>query len=247
MPGTLVVTGGGRGIGRATALLAGARGWAVAIGYVADPAAASGAAVEIEAAGGRALAVRCDVSSERDVVGLFDAAAVLGPIRGLVNNAGIVAPASPLAEIAAERLSRMFAVNVLGAFLCAREAARRMGRSGGGAGGAIVNLSSGSARRGAPFEYVDYAASKGAIDTLTIGLAKELAGEGIRVNAVRPGLIDTEIHASGGRPDRARAMAAQIPAGRAGTPGEVAEAILWLLGDSASYTTGAIVDVAGGL
>jgi len=191
--------------------------------------------------------VQGDVALESGALHLFDATEeAFGPLDGVVVNAGIVAPSMPLAEMTEERLRRIFEVNVLGAFLCAREAARRLSRSRGGHGGAIVLVSSVAARLGSPNEYVDYAASKAALDTLCVGLAKELAGDGVRVNAVRPGIVDTEIHASGGQPDRTERLVPQIPLGRAGRPEEVAEAIVWLLSDAASYTTGAVLDVSGG-
>lgn len=237
----ILVTGGSRGIGRATAKLAAARGWSVAVNYVRDVAAAEAVVADIAAQGVRALAVQGDVACEADVLRLFDAAQTLGPLAGVVVNSGIVAEGSKLADMSVDRLRRMFDVNLLGAFLCAREAARRLTR-----GGSIVIVSSAAARLGGPSEYVDYAASKGALDTLTIGLSKELGPDGIRVNAVRPGLIETEIHASGGRPDRAQALGATTPMGRPGTAEEVAEAIVWLLSDAASYVTGSLVDVAGG-
>ena len=199
-----------------------------------------------KAAGGKAIAVRGDVSVEADVLSVFDAAEALGQLEGVVVNAGIVAPSMPLADMGADRLRRMFDVNILGAYLCAREGARRLSTSRGGRGGSIVLLSSVAARLGSPFEYVDYAGSKAAVDTLAVGLAKELAPEGVRVNSVRPGLIDTEIHASGGQPDRAHRLGATTPLGRPGQADEVAEAIIWLLGDQASYVTGAILDVSGG-
>ncbi|HZR82951.1 MAG TPA: SDR family oxidoreductase [Candidatus Binatia bacterium] len=247
MSKVVVITGGSRGIGRATAVLAGARGWSVALGWVRNADAAEAAVGEVAAAGGRAIARRCDVAVEAEVIALFDAAErELGAIDGFVNNAGIVARAMPLADMDAERLRGMFDVNVYGAYLCAREAARRMARGRGGKGGAIVNVSSAASRIGSPGEYVDYAGSKGAIDTLTLGLARELGPDGVRVNAVRPGLIDTEIHASSGRADRAHVLGARTPLGRAGTADEVAEAIVWLLSDAASYVSGALVDVAGG-
>jgi NAD(P)-dependent dehydrogenase (short-subunit alcohol dehydrogenase family) len=245
---TALVTGGGRGIGRATSVLAAAAGWRVTINYRDDRDAADATLAAVRAAGGDGSVVRGDVASEADVVALFDAASTAdgGALDGVVVNAGIVAPSMTLAEMDVGRLKRMFDVNVLGAYLCAREAARRMSRSRGGRGGAIVFVSSVAARLGSPFEYVDYAGSKGAIDTLTVGLAKELGGDGVRVNAVRPGLIRTDIHASGGQPDRADRLGRTAPLGRPGDAEEVAEAIVWLLGDASSYCTGSILDVAGG-
>ncbi|MEK6392775.1 MAG: SDR family oxidoreductase [Burkholderia gladioli] len=243
----VLVTGASRGIGAATARLLAARGWAVGINYARDAAAAEALADELRAGGARVTTVRGDVAVEAEVIAMFDhVERELGPLDALVNNAGIVAAPQPLAEMALTRLMRMFEVNVLGAYLCAREAARRLPTDRGGRGGAIVNVSSLAARLGSPNEYVDYAGSKGAIDTLTLGLAKELAPHGVRVNAVRPGLIDTEIHASGGQPDRAARLGAQTPIGRPGRADEVAEAIVWLLGDAASYVTGTLVDVGGG-
>jgi NAD(P)-dependent dehydrogenase (short-subunit alcohol dehydrogenase family) len=201
----------------------------------------------VRRAGAKAVAIQGDVAEEGQVVDMFEAAtAALGPLDGCVVNAGIVAPNARLIDMSAERMRRVFEVNVLGAYVTAREAARRMMKSQGGAGGAIVLLSSAAARLGSPDLYVDYAGSKGAIDTLTVGLARELGLQGVRVNAVRPGLIDTEIHASGGRPDRAAVLGAQTPLGRAGTADEVAETIVWLLSDASSYVTGALIDVAGG-
>lgn len=242
-----IVTGGSRGIGAATSILAAERGYAVAVGYRADAVAAEAVVEEIRRGGGRAAAVRGDVSQESDVVGLFEAVdRELGVVSALVNNAGIVAPQARLDAIDADRLTRVFAVNTVGAFLCAREAVRRMSTARGGGGGVIVNVSSAASRLGSPGEYVDYAASKGAVDTLTVGLSKEVAAEGIRVSAVRPGLIHTGIHASGGEPGRVERLRDQVPAGRGGSPEEVARVIVWLLSDDASYTTGAIVDVAGG-
>ena len=248
MSKTLVVTGGGRGIGAATARLAAARGWAVCVNYRRDRDAAEGVAAEIARAGGRAIAVAADVALEADVVRLFETAERgLGPLGGLVNNAGILERQARLEDMDAARLSRVFAVNVIGAFLCAREAVRRMSTRRDGAGGAIVNVSSLASRLGSPEEYVDYAASKGALDTLTIGLAKEVAAEGIRVNAVRPGFIYTGIHASGGEPGRVDRVKEKAPMKRGGRPEEVARAILWLLSDEASYSTGTFIDVSGGL
>ena len=243
----VIVTGGGRGIGAATARLAAERGYAVCVNYRANGAAAEGVAAAARAAGARAIAVQADIAREADVVRLFDtAAAQLGPISALVNNAGILERQGRLDTMEAARFERVFATNVTGAFLCAREAVRRMSRRHGGAGGAIVNVSSIAATLGAPGEYVDYAASKGAIDTLTIGLAREVAEEGIRVNAVRPGVIRTEIHASGGEPGRVERVKSAIPMKRGGEPEEVARAILWLLSPESSYCTGTFVDVSGG-
>ncbi len=244
---TILITGSSRGIGRATALLAGSRGWSVGINYVGNKDAADHTAADVIAAGGRAIAIKGDVAHEAEVIAMFDATqAAFGPLNGLVNNAGIVAPTSKLAEMSVERMKRVFDTNVLGAYLCAREAARRLSRSRGGRGGAIVNVSSMAARLGAANEYVDYAGSKGAMDTMTIGLAREIGPDGVRVNAVRPGLIDTEIHASGGNPDRAARLGATTPLGRAGKAEEVAEAIIWLLSDASSYVNGAIIDVSAG-
>jgi NAD(P)-dependent dehydrogenase (short-subunit alcohol dehydrogenase family) len=243
----MVVTGGGRGIGAATARLAAGRGYAVCVNYRSNEQAARELVDEIRAAGGRAIAVQGDVAIEADVVRIFDrAAADLGPVTALVNNAGILERQGRLDEMEAARFERVFATNVTGAFLCAREAVRRMSTRHGGRGGAIVNVSSMASRLGSPGEYVDYAASKGAIDTLTIGLAKEVAEEGIRVNAVRPGVIRTAIHASGGEPGRVERVKSAVPMKRGGEPEEVAAAILWLLSEEASYSTGAFIDVSGG-
>jgi len=243
----LLVTGGSRGIGAATSLLAAQRGWAVAVNYASNSLAADEVVRDIRAAGGSAMAVQAHVEDEAQVLAMFDKiTAKLGPITGLVNNAGVVDMTARLDEMSVARWRRMLEINVIGSLLCAREAVRRMSTKHGGAGGSIVNLSSAASRLGAPGQYLDYAVSKGAIDTLTIGLAKEVAAEGIRVNAVRPGLIDTEIHASGGLPDRVRELAHQVPIQRGGSAEEVAQAIVWLLSDEASYTTMSFLDVSGG-
>lgn len=243
----MIVTGGGRGIGAATARLAAARGYAVCVNYLRNEPAASTVVHEITEAGGRAFAVAADVAREDDVTRLFeDVDRVLGPVTALVNNAGILEKQTRVEHMDAARLARVFAANVYGSFLCAREAIHRMSTRHGGSGGAIVNVSSAAARLGSPDEYVDYAAAKGAIDTFTLGLAKEVAADGIRVNAVRPGVIHTDIHASGGEPDRVERVKHGVPMRRGGLPEEVANAILWLLSDEASYTTGALIDVSGG-
>jgi NAD(P)-dependent dehydrogenase (short-subunit alcohol dehydrogenase family) len=247
VPNTLLVTGGSRGIGAAMAHLAAQRGYTVCITYLRNQAAAEAVVAGIIAHGGRALAIAADVCVEREVVRLFEQIdAQVGPVAALVNNAGILEQQMRVDQMDAARLQRIFITNIVGPFLCAREAVRRMSTAYGGAGGAIVNVSSGAARLGAPGEYVDYAASKGAIDTFTIGLAKEVATEGIRVNAVRPGVIYTEIHASGGEPQRVERVKAAVPMQRGGQAEEVARAILWLLSDEASYITGACLDVTGG-
>ena len=243
----LIITGGSRGIGAATAVLAASHGYAVAVNYAANSLAADDVVRQIREAGGTAMAVRADVGVEADVLAMFKKVdAKLGRITALVNNAGVVDQVSRVDAMSIERLQRMFAINVFGSFMCAREAVKRMSTRYGGAGGNIVNVSSAAARIGSPGQYVDYASAKGAIDTFTMGLAKEVAAEGIRVNAVRPGIIETDIHASGGLPNRARDTAPQVPMQRAGTADEVAQAVLWLLSESSSYTTGSVVDVAGG-
>ena len=243
----VLITGGSRGIGAATALLAAQKGYAVAVNYTANSLAADEIVRQIRASGGTAITVKADVGVEAQVMAMFDKVdAKLGRLSALVNNAGVVDVASRVDEMSVARLRRMFDINVLGSFVCAREAVKRMSTRHGGAGGSIVNVSSVAARLGGPGQYVDYAASKGAIDTFTVGLAKEVALEGIRVNAVRPGIIDTDIHASGGQPDRANQMAPQVPVQRPGTALEVAQAIVWLMSDDASYTTGSVVDVTGG-
>jgi NAD(P)-dependent dehydrogenase (short-subunit alcohol dehydrogenase family) len=243
----VLVTGASRGIGAATAILAGKQGWTVVVNYVANAVAADAVMRHIMAAGGRAIAVQADVAVQADITRLFATVdEKLGRLDALVNNAGVVDMPARVDGMSVERLERMWTTNITSSFVCAGEAVKRMSTKYGGKGGAIVNLSSAAARLGSPGQYVDYAASKAAIDTLTIGLAKEVASEGIRVNAVRPGVIDTEIHASGGLPDRVAQLAAQLPMQRAGTAHEVAEAIVWLMSETSSYTTGSIVDVTGG-
>ena len=243
----VLVTGGSRGIGAATALLAAQHGYAVAVNYTRNSLAADEVVRQIRAHGGTAISVQADVAVEAQVRTMFDKVdSKLGPLSSLVNNAGIVDVACRVDNMTVERLQRMFTTNIIGSFVCAREAVKRMSTRYGGAGGSIINVSSAAARIGSPGQYVDYAASKGAIDTFTIGLAKEVATEGIRVNGVRPGIIDTEIHASGGEPDRAQRLAAQVPMQRPGTAQEVAQAIVWLMGNESAYTTGALVDVTGG-
>ena len=243
----LLVTGGSRGIGAATALLAAQQGWAVAVNYTANSLAADEVVRQIRASGGSAMAVQADVADEAQVLRMFaQVDAKLGRLDALVNNAGVVDVAQRVDEMSVARWQRMFNTNVIGSMLCAREAVRRMSTRHGGQGGAIVNVSSVAAKLGSAGQYVDYAASKAAIDTFTLGLAHEVATEGVRVNAVRPGIIDTEIHASGGQPDRAQRLAHLVAMKRPGTAQEIAHAILWLLSDEASYTTGAILDVGGG-
>ena len=244
---SVLVTGGSRGIGAAAALLAAQRGWAVAVNYTSDAAAAQGIVARIRDGGGTALALQADVSDEAAVLAMFATIDHELPRLGaLVNNAGVVDLQGRVDETTMARLQRMFAINVFGSFICAREAVLRMSTKHGGLGGVIVNLSSAAARIGSPGQYVDYAAAKGAIDVFTMGLAKEVALEGIRVNAVRPGIIATDIHASGGTPDRAKQMAPLVPMQRAGSADEVAQAIVWLMSDESSYTTGAVIDVTGG-
>ncbi len=247
MEQVLLVTGGSRGIGAATALLAAERGFAVAVNYAANGEAAQAVVRRIHEGGGRAIAVQADVARESEVTAMFEKLDTdFGRVTALVNNAGIVDVTARVDEMTFERLRRMFDVNVIGSFLCAREAVLRMSTRYDGPGGAIVNVSSAASRLGSPGQYVDYAAAKGAIDAFTLGLAREVAAEGIRVNAVRPGLIETDIHASGGLPDRVRQLAHHVPMQRGGTAQEVAEAILWLLSPAASYVTMSLLDVSGG-
>ncbi|MES2879056.1 MAG: SDR family oxidoreductase [Pseudomonadota bacterium] len=242
-----LITGGSRGIGAATALLAAQQGYAVAVNYTANEAAANGIVQQIRASGGQAIAVQADVAQEAQVLAMFATIdAQLGRLTALVNNAGVVDVAARVDEMSVARLKRMFDINVVGSIVCAREAVKRMSPRHGGAGGAIVNVSSVAARLGGAGQYVDYAASKGAIESFTVGLAKEVIQEKIRVNAVQPGIIETEIHASGGQPGRVQQMAPLLPMQRAGTAQEVAQAIMWLLSDAASYTTGTLLDVSGG-
>ncbi|WP_066269362.1 SDR family oxidoreductase [Hydrogenophaga palleronii] len=243
----LLVTGGGRGIGAATARLAARQGWAVAVNYTANSLAADEVVRAIRADGGTAISVQADVAHEEQVLAMFAKIdAKLGRLRGLVNNAGVVDVTARVDQMSVARWRRMFDINVIGSMLCAREAVRRMSTRHGGEGGSIVNVSSAASRLGAAGQYVDYAAAKGAIDAFTIGLAREVGGEGVRVNAVRPGLIETDIHASGGLPDRVRDLQHQVPMQRGGQADEVAQAIVWLLSDAASYTTMSLMDVSGG-
>ena len=243
----LLVTGGSRGIGAATALLAAQNGWSVAVNYTANSLAADEVVRQIRALGGQAMAVQADVAEEAQVLRMFEHIdAKFGRLSGLVNNAGVVDVTARVDEMSVARWKRMFDINVIGSMLCAREAVRRMSTKHGGEGGSIVNVSSAASRLGSPGQYVDYAAAKGAIDAFTIGLAKEVAAEGIRVNAVRPGLIETEIHASGGLPNRVKELQHLVPAQRGGTADEVAQGIVWLLSDSASYTTMSFLDISGG-
>jgi len=243
----VVVTGGSRGIGAATAVLAAQKGYAVVVNYKSNKAAASQVVKKIAASGGRAIAVAGDVSAEADVIRLFETAiSEFGQVDALVNNAGILEQHMALEDMTAERISRVLNTNVLGSLLCAREAVKHMSTENGGSGGSIVNVSSIAAKLGSPNEYIDYAATKGAVDTFTIGLATEVAGSGIRVNAVRPGVIYTEIHASGGEPQRVDRVKSAVPMKRGGTADEVAQAVLWLMSAEASYTTGAFIDVSGG-
>ena len=243
----LLVTGGSRGIGAATALLAARQGWSVAVNYTANSLAADEVVRQIRAAGGHAISIQADVADEAQVLRMYEHIdAKMGHLQGLVNNAGVVDMTARVDEMSVARWKRMFDINVIGSLICAREAVRRMSTRHGGEGGSIVNVSSAAARLGAPGQYVDYAAAKGAIDAFTIGLAKEVAAEGIRVNAVRPGLIETDIHASGGLPNRVKDLQHLVPAQRGGSAEEVAEAIVWLLSDNASYTTMSFLDVSGG-
>jgi NAD(P)-dependent dehydrogenase (short-subunit alcohol dehydrogenase family) len=243
----ILITGGSRGIGRACAIMAGQRGWSIGVNYAGNEKAALETVQAVQKAGGRGIAIQGDVAREADVMAMFDTTEkAFGKLDALINNAGIVGPKQAFADYSFGRMQRMFEINVLGAYLCAREAARRMAKSRGGRGGSIVNMSSIASRLGAAGEYVDYAGSKGAVDTMTLGLARELAPDGIRVNAIRPGLIDTDIHASGGQPDRAARLGATTPMGRAGTADEVAEAAIWLIENESDYLTASLIDVAGG-
>lgn len=250
LPRTLLITGASRGIGAATAVMAAQRGWDVAVNYTRDATAAEAVAAQVRAAGRRAFTVQADVGDEAQVLAMFERCdrewGPSGGLGGLINNAGVVDVAARVDEMSRARIERMFAINVFGTMYCAREAVKRMSTKHGGAGGSIVNLSSVASKLGSPAQYVDYAAAKGAIDVFTLGLAREVATEGVRVNAIRPGIIDTDIHASGGQPERARQLAPQIPMQRPGTADEIAAMVLWLLSDEASYTTGAVIDITGG-
>ncbi len=247
MKPVLLITGASRGIGAATAILAAQQGWSVAVNYASNQASAHAVVARIRESGGNAIAVQADVGDEAQIMRMFaEVDAQLGRLTGLVNNAGMVDVTAKVEDHSWARWERMMRINVLGSFACAREAVRRMSTAHGGAGGSIVNVSSAAARIGSPGQYVDYAAAKGAIDAFTLGLAKEVAAEGIRVNAVRPGLIDTDIHASGGLPHRVRELAHLVPMQRGGTADEVAQAIVWLLSDAASYTTMSLMDISGG-
>ncbi|WP_407049418.1 SDR family oxidoreductase [Methyloraptor flagellatus] len=244
--GVVIVTGGSRGIGRACVLLAAERGYDVVFSWVSGEDAAKSLVAEVEAAGGKAIAVRSDIAAEADILSLFAVADAVGPLVGLVNNAGVVDKTARVEDMSVARLERMFRINVIGSMVAAREAVKRMSTRHGGKGGSIVNIASVASVLGSPALFVDYAASKAAIDTFTLGLGREVADEGIRVNAVRPGIIATDIHASAGEPDRVANIRSQIPMKREGSPDEVARAVLWLLSDEASYTTGSIVTVSGG-
>ncbi len=247
MKPVLLITGASRGIGAATALLAAQQGWSVAVNYAHNATAAHAVVTQIQNLGGTALAIQADVGDEAQILRMFaEVDAKLGRLSGLVNNAGVVDVTAKVQDMSWARWERMMRINVLGAFACAREAIRRMSTTQGGTGGSIVNISSAAARLGAPNQYVDYAASKGAIDSMTLGLAKEVAAEGIRVNAVRPGLIETDIHASGGLPNRVRDLQHLVPMQRGGTADEVAQAIVWLLSDASSYTTMSFIETSGG-
>jgi NAD(P)-dependent dehydrogenase (short-subunit alcohol dehydrogenase family) len=245
--GTLIVTGASRGIGAAVARLAGARGWAVAVNFSTGENEAQNVVAEVIANGGQAIAIRADISREADIVRMFETAErELGPIRGLVNNAAITGGFARVEDVSAKAIEKVLAVNVTGSILCAREAVRRVSTKRGGMGGVIVNISSRAAQTGSPGEWVHYAASKGAIDSFTVGLAREVATEGIRVNAVAPGLVETGLHAANGEPGRLQRLMPSIPMQRAGQPNEVAEGVVWLLSPAASYTTGAILPIGGG-
>ncbi len=247
MSRSVLITGGSRGIGRAACLLAGRQGWSVGVNYVKDETSANAVVAEIERSGGKAIALRGDAAREDDIIAMFEAAdKAFGALDGVVVNAAVAAPNAKLVDMSAERMRNVFEVNVLGAFLCAREAARRMNKSLGGRGGSIVLISSVAARIGAPDTYIDYAASKAAVDALALGLSKELGREGVRVNSIRPGVIETEIHATYGDADRPYKIGATVPLGRPGKAEEIAETIVFLLSEASSYVTGAIIDVTGG-